>query len=101
MGIPTRLSFGDADGTIVSGQPDGTWQAITPSHRFGQVSTTIEWTLAGEPQTPDTSNIYIFMHSWILPNAGGRGIILLLLIGLMALAAIAAQRKHRMQEGMS
>ncbi len=97
MGIPTRLTFGDSDGTINGRQPDGTWQAITPSHEVGQVPVGIEWTLAGEPQTTDTGNVYTFERYGILPNAGRGGIILLLLIGLLTMAAIAAQRKHRTQ----
>ncbi|WP_339350499.1 hypothetical protein [Bifidobacterium indicum] len=97
MGIPTRLTFGDSDGTINGRQPDGTWQAITPSHEVGQVPVGIEWTLAEEPQTTDTGNVYTFERYGILPNAGRGGIILLLLIGLLTMAAIAAQRKHRTQ----
>ncbi|WP_276829394.1 InlB B-repeat-containing protein [Bifidobacterium coryneforme] len=72
----------------------GTWQATTIVHDPGPVPAQVRWTLAGQPQPDDTSNTYTYRHTGSLPNAGGAGIILLVIAGSFALATAKANR-HR------
>ena len=93
-GVPTRISFDGQDGTNIRQQPDGTWQITTPAHDPGSATARIQWTIAGYPQPDDTSNTYTFQHIARLPNAGGIGIVLLLVVGLLTMAAAAARQRQ-------
>ena len=93
-GVPTRISFDGKDSTNIRQQPDGTWQITTPAHDPGSATARIQWTIAGYPQPDDTSNAYTFQHTARLPNAGGIGIVLLLVVGLLTMAAAAARQRQ-------
>ena len=93
-GVPTRISFDGQDSTNIRQQPDGTWQITTPAHDPGSATARIQWTIAGYPQPDDTSNTYTFQHTARLPNAGGIGIVLLLVVGLLTMAAAAARQRQ-------
>ena len=93
-GVPTRISFDGKDSTNIRQQPDGTWQITTPAHDPGSATARIQWTIAGYPQPDDTSNTYTFQHTARLPNAGGIGIVLLLVVGLLTMAAAAARQRQ-------
>ncbi|WP_276829631.1 InlB B-repeat-containing protein [Bifidobacterium coryneforme] len=93
-GVPTRISFDGQDSTNIRQQPDGTWQITTPAHDPGSATARVQWTIAGHPQPDDTSNTYTFQHTARLPNAGGIGIVLLLVVGLLTMAAAAARQRQ-------
>ena len=93
-GVPTRISFDGQDSTNIRQQPDGTWQITTPAHDPGSATARIQWTIAGYPQPDDTSNTYTFQHTARLPNAGGIGIVLLLVVGLLTMAAASARQRQ-------
>ena len=93
-GVPTRISFDGQGSTNIRQQPDGTWQITTPAHDPGSATARIQWTIAGYPQPDDTSNTYTFQHTARLPNAGGIGIVLLLVVGLLTMAAAAARQRQ-------
>uniref|UniRef100_UPI0030DAD8DC RCC1 domain-containing protein n=2 Tax=Bifidobacterium indicum TaxID=1691 RepID=UPI0030DAD8DC len=93
--IPTGVRFGTTPGTAPAANTDGTWRTTTPAHTPGTVTVTIDWTRDGAVQTPDTGNRYEFRTLAVLPLAGGEGILPLLLMGLLAMAATLAGRRHR------
>ena len=93
--IPTGVRFGTTPGTTPAANTDGTWRTTTPAHTPGTVTVTIDWTRDGTVQTPDTGNRYEFRTLAVLPLAGGEGILPLLLMGLLAMAATLAGRRHR------
>ena len=72
-----------------------TWEATTTAHDPGAVPVRVRWTLAGQAQPDDTSNTYTYLHIFTLPNAGGTGIILLIIAGTLILAATTANRQRR------
>ena len=72
-----------------------TWEATTMAHDPGAVPVRVRWTLAGQAQPDDTSNTYTYLHIFTLPNAGGTGIILLIIAGTLILAATTANRQRR------
>lgn len=93
-GIPTNVKFDQTDGTLVA-NTDGIWTVTTPAHDIGEVTVTIDWTLDGVRQTADTSNRYMYQPFGVLPNAGGTGIGLLLLTGLILMACAVVHRRLR------
>ncbi|WP_339351045.1 RCC1 domain-containing protein, partial [Bifidobacterium indicum] len=93
--IPTGVRFGTTPGTAPAANTDDTWRTTTPAHTPGTVTVTIDWTRDGTVQTPDTGNRYEFRTLAVLPLAGGEGILPLLLMGLLAMAATLAGRRHR------
>ena len=90
---PTGLTI-DNDTLPLRQTSAGTWQATTTVHDPGPVPAQVRWTLAGQDQPDDTSNTYTYRHTGSLPNAGGAGIILLVIAGSFALATAKANR-HR------
>ena len=59
------------------------------------MTVTIHWTLDSVTQSDDTNNQYLFLPVGVLPNAGGEGIGVAMVIGLLAMSIMAANRSRR------
>ncbi len=86
------------DQTPVSGLTrgdGGSVSVITPAHQPGTVTVSVDYTLGGAPQTPDTSLKYTYLPAGVLPKAGGEGILLALATGMTGMGGVLASRRHR------
>ena len=101
VGIPRLVHFGNAAGTNLTNNNDGTWNVTTPPYSPGPVTVTIDWTVNGVAQTPDTSNVYRYTSIGVLPRAGGTGIFLPLAIGVIIIATTIAARRLRQTRSLN
>ena len=69
----------------------------TPAHQPGTVTVSVDYTLGGAPQTPDTSLKYTYLPAGVLPRAGGEGILLALITGTVSMGGVLASRRHRQE----
>ena len=86
------------DQTAVSGLTRGDGSSVsvtTPAHQPGTVTVSVDYTLGGAPQTPDTSLTYTYLPAGVLPRAGGQGILLALATGMTGMGGVLASRRHR------
>ncbi len=86
------------DQTAVSGLTRGDGSSVTvttPAHQPGTVTVSVDYTLGGAPQTPDTSLRYTYLPAGVLPQAGGEGILLALATGMTGMGGVLASRRHR------
>ena len=86
------------DQTAVSGLTRGDGGSVsvtTPAHQPGTVTVSVDYTLGGAPQTPDTSLRYTYLPAGVLPKAGGEGILLALATGMTGMGGVLASRRHR------
>ena len=86
--VGTNLTRGDGSSVIV----------LTPAHQPGTVTVSVDYTLGGAPQTPDTSLRYTYLPAGVLPKAGGEGILLALATGMTGMGGILASRRHRKEQ---
>ncbi|WP_024628089.1 hypothetical protein, partial [Bifidobacterium sp. A11] len=104
--VPVPVSFNLAlvitgvrfDQTAVSGLTRGDGSSVTvttPAHQPGTVTVSVDYTLGGAPQTPDTSLRYTYLPAGVLPQAGGEGILLALTTGMTGMGGVLASRRHR------
>ena len=73
----------------------GSVTVLTPAHQPGTVTVSVDYTLGGAPQTPDTSLRYTYLPAGVLPQAGGEGILLALATGMTGMGGVLASRRHR------
>ena len=85
--VGTNLTRGDGSSVIV----------LTPAHAPGTVTVSVDYTLGGAPQTPDTSLRYTYLPAGVLPKAGGEGILLALATGMTGMGGVLASRRHRQE----
>ncbi|KJY52991.1 RCC1 domain-containing protein [Bifidobacterium kimbladii] len=88
------------DQTPVSGLTRGDGGSVsvtTPAHQPGTVTVSVDYTLGGAPQTPDTSLRYTYLPAGVLPRAGGEGILLALITGTVSMGGVLASRRHRQE----
>ncbi len=88
------------DQTAVSGLTRGDGGSVTvttPAHQPGTVTVSVDYTLGGTPQTPDTSLKYTYLPAGVLPKAGGEGILLALATGMTGIGGVLASRRHRQE----
>ena len=88
------------DQTAVSGLTRGDGNSVsvlTPAHAPGTVTVSVDYTLGGAPQTPDTSLRYTYLPAGVLPKAGGEGILLALAAGMTGMGGVLASRRHRQE----
>ena len=88
------------DQTAVSGLTRGdagSVSVLTPAHQPGTVTVSVDYTLGGAPQTPDTSLRYTYLPAGVLPKAGGEGILLALATGMTGMGGVLASRRHRQE----
>ena len=86
------------DQTPASGLTRGDGSSVTvttPAHQPGTVTVSVDYTLGGAPQTPDTSLRYTYLPAGVLPKAGGEGILLALATGMTGMGGVLASRRHR------
>ena len=86
------------DQTAVSSLMRGDGSSVTvttPAHQPGTVTVSVDYTLGGAPQTPDTSLKYTYLPAGVLPKAGGEGILLALATGMTGMGGVLASRRHR------
>ena len=81
------LGLKRGDGSSVS--------VLTPAHLPGTVTVSVDYTLGGAPQTPDTSLRYTYTPLGVLPKAGGEGILLALATGMTGMGGVLASRRHQ------
>ena len=72
--------------------------ATTPAHQPGTVTVSVDYTLGGAPQQPDTSLRYTYLPAGVLPQAGGEGILLALATGMTGMGGVLASRRHRREQ---
>ena len=107
--VPVPVSFNLAlvitgvrfDQTPASGLTRGDGSSVTvttPAHQPGTVTVSVDYTLGGAPQTPDTSLRYTYLPAGVLPKAGGEGILLALITGTVSMGGILASRRHRKEQ---
>ncbi|MBI0071910.1 hypothetical protein H3U93_04815 [Bifidobacterium sp. W8115] len=101
VGIPKLVQFGNTSGIYPTDNNDGTWKVTTPPYTPGPVTVTINWTLNGVKQLPDTSNTYLYTSISVLPRAGGAGIFLPLAVGLLIITATMAARRLRKAKSLN
>ena len=86
------------DQTPVSGLKPGDGGSVTvttPAHMPGTVTVSVDYTVLGGPQQPDTSLKYTYLAAGVLPKAGGEGILLALATGMTGMGGVLASRRHR------
>ena len=89
------------DQTPASGLTRGDGNSVsvtTPAHQPGTVTVSVDYTLGGAPQTPDTSLRYTYLPAGVLPRAGGQGILLALATGMTGMGGVLASRRHRREQ---
>ncbi|WP_229132995.1 RCC1 domain-containing protein [Bifidobacterium mizhiense] len=89
------------DQTPASGLTRGDGSSVsvlTPAHQPGTVTVSVDYTLGGAPQTPDTSLRYTYLPAGVLPKAGGQGILLALATGMTGMGGVLASRRHRREQ---
>ena len=89
------------DQTPVSGLTRGDGSSVsvlTPAHQPGMVTVSVDYTLGGAPQKPDTSLRYTYLPAGVLPRAGGEGILLALATGMTGMGGVLASRRHRREQ---
>ena len=89
------------DQTPASGLTRGDGSSVTvttPAHQPGTVTVSVDYTLGGAPQTPDTSLRYTYLPAGVLPKAGGEGILLALATGMTGMGGVLASRRHRREQ---
>ncbi|PXY88344.1 RCC1 domain-containing protein [Bifidobacterium asteroides] len=86
------------DQTPASGLTRGDGSSVsvlTPAHMPGMVTVSVDYTLGGAAQKPDTSLRYTYTPLGMLPRAGGEGILLALATGMTGMGGVLASRRHR------
>ena len=86
------------DQTPISGLKRGDGSsvtALTPAHLPGTVTVSVDYTLGGATQQPDTSLRYTYLPLGVLPQTGGEGILLALATGMTGMGGVLASRRHR------
>ncbi len=89
------------DQTPVSGLTRGDGSSVsvlTPAHQPGTVTVSVDYTLGGAPQKPDTSLKYTYLPAGLLPRAGGEGILLALATGMTGMGGVLASRRQREEQ---
>ncbi len=86
------------DQTAASGLTRGDGNSVsvlTPAHQPGTVTVSVDYTIGGSAQQPDTSLKYTYLSAGMLPQAGGEGILLALATGTISMGGVLASRRHR------
>ena len=96
--VITGVRFGTSPGTNLKSSNDRSVTATTPAHVPGTVTVSVDYTLGGAPQTPDTSLRYTYLPAGVLPQAGGEGILLALATGTVSMGGVLASRRHRREQ---
>ena len=97
--VITGITF---DRTVVKDLPksqdDGSVTVVTPAHEPGTVTVSVDYTLGGAAQKPDTTLRYTYTPLGVLPQAGGEGILLALTTGMIGMGGVIAARRYRREQ---
>ncbi|WP_052323229.1 RCC1 domain-containing protein [Bifidobacterium sp. 7101] len=93
--VITGVKFDSNAGTNLTRGDGSSVTVLTPAHLPGMVTVSVDYTLGGAPQTPDTSLRYTYLPAGVLPRAGGEGILLALATGMTGMGGVLASRRHR------
>ncbi|WP_259465324.1 InlB B-repeat-containing protein [Bifidobacterium sp. wkB344] len=95
--VITGVRFDSNAGTNLTRGDGSSVTVLTPAHQPGTVTVSVDYTLGGAPQTPDTSLKYTYLPAGVLPRAGGEGILLALATGMTGMGGVLASRRHRQE----
>ena len=95
--VITGVRFDSDVGTNLTRGDGNSVSVLTPAHQPGTVTVSVDYTLGGAPQTPDTSLRYTYLPAGVLPRAGGEGILLALAAGMTGMGGVLASRRHRQE----
>ena len=93
--VITGVRFDQTAASGLTRGDGGSVSVLTPAHQPGTVTVSVDYTLGGAPQTPDTSLRYTYLPAGVLPQAGGEGILLALATGMTGMGGVLASRRHR------
>ncbi|WP_024628115.1 hypothetical protein, partial [Bifidobacterium sp. A11] len=96
--VITGVRFDSNAGTNLTRGDGNSVTVLTPAHQPGTVTVSVDYTLGGAPQTPDTSLRYTYLPAGVLPKAGGEGILLALTTGMTGMGGVLASRRHRREQ---
>ena len=96
--VITGVRFDSNAGTNLTRGDGSSVTVLTPAHQPGTVTVSVDYTLGGAPQTPDTSLRYTYLPAGVLPKAGGQGILLALATGMTGMGGVLASRRHRKEQ---
>ena len=96
--VITGVKFDSNAGTNLTRGDSNSVTVLTPAHSPGTVTVSVDYTLGGAPQTPDTSLRYTYLPAGVLPKAGGEGILLALATGMTGMGGVLASRRHRREQ---
>nr|WP_232346866.1 InlB B-repeat-containing protein [Bifidobacterium polysaccharolyticum] len=96
--VITGIRFDTSPGMNLTRGDGSSVTVTTPAHLPGTVTVSVDYTLGGAPQTPDTSLRYTYLPADVLPRAGGQGILLALATGLTGMGGVLASRRHRKEQ---
>ena len=94
----TSVTFDETDAIELTHDNGNSVTVTTPAHAPGTVTVSVDYTLGGTPQTPDTSLRYTYLPAGVLPRAGGEGILLALATGMTGMGGVLASRRHRREQ---
>ena len=93
--VITGVRFDSNAGTNLTRGDGSSVTVTTPAHQPGTVTVSVDYTLGGAAQQPDTSLRYTYLPAGVLPKAGGQGILLALATGMTGIGGVLASRRHR------
>ena len=93
--VITGVRFDQTPATGLTRENGSSVTVTTPAHQPGTVTVSVDYTLGGAPQTPDTTLRYTYLPAGVLPRAGGEGILLALATGMTGMGGVLASRRHR------
>ena len=96
--VITGGRFDTSPGTNLKSGDGSSVSVRTPARQPGMVTVSVDYTLGGTPQTPDTSLRYTYLPAGVLPRAGGEGILLALTTGMTGMGGVLASRRHRREQ---
>ena len=102
--LPPVITGVRFDQTAASGLTRGDGNSVsvlTPAHQPGTVTVSVDHTIGGSAQQPDTSLKYTYLSAGMLPQAGGEGILLALATGTISMGGVLASRRHRRETHLS
>ena len=100
--VITGVTFDTSPGTNLIRGDGGSVSVTTPAHLPGTVTVSVKYTTGGAGNTlTDTSLRYTYMPAapvGVLPQAGGAGILLALVTGVVSMGSVLASRHHRRKQ---
>nr|WP_232342013.1 MULTISPECIES: RCC1 domain-containing protein [Bifidobacterium] len=96
--VITGVRFDQTPASGLTRGDGGSVSVFTPAHQPGMVTVSVDYTLGGTPQTPDTTLRYTYLPAGVLPKAGGEGILLALATGMTGMGGVLASRRHRREQ---